>query len=1287
MLLASAYKFDPTFVKNRFLLDSGSSVHLTCQRDLLTGFTKIDDHLILGDSSITPITGRGVIHALDGYGAEITFQCFYGPRTPNVISASQLIRQGFSLSGTRHEDVLSNAEKGISHHFTRARNGLAYIYLTPTIEPYEVHPPMAFPKSARVAAMDFDHEEQDSAEEPCAGLSDVETKKELVQNSSSLTHDDPGEGSTRRVLEEYSDYESDDDEASADYDPDAVIAPPSPVRFGVHGVGGMRKHSRSVSSSAGQGPQRLVVDLTIGDDEFSDSHVGEVQNKRNRSRYMNGMCSSIDTFSSPPHLSSSQLKSMLAHHRFGHVSLRVIQNTVRCIGVIERSRKPGDRHFGDSTTLSQDLKEISNCDSCLITKAKRVPFNIKRPPAECLKVGQELHTDITGPFFPVAFPGFSRYRHFLLDRKCYFLNMDLLKAKSDAEARIIFQMEQWHNITGRYPATLYRDAGGETSSVKFGIYLNSIGCVMHTAPTGHHQRNGTVEAAIGAINSMTRVLLHQSGLPLSCWGFAALHAVVISNMLVRPHHIASPYFMKFGRHPPYHLLHVFGARCYVMLPHPSVGKLGDRSVQGRYMGLDLDNNSHIVLTSPTTVTRSVHVRFDDSSALLPGPSNELFMKFDPPVRDTRVQPPVSPRVLHQQAIPPPVALPTRGVGVISPIEMLVPVTSERALTPPVDLAVNEAPPPMEEIPDSSQPSGADDDEVEVLPLRRSSRVPKYNHTRFHEFYHLSTGGFAEPKLDHPFHHDFYQLSQFSTSADALEELDDSPDFKLVGEQPVWKAAVAEELKGLVSSGTFTVEPASSLSAVEKSAAVSTVWKLRIKRDDKGAVTRHKARLVARGFEAKDNLTHRDRFSPTPMLYSMRLIMLLIYTLSIPCIQLDVKQAFLNSKIFETVYLVPPGFTIATCLVFWKLCRSLYGLAQSSHNWHVLLKSILCGPELRYKQSQNDQSVFFHPVTIAGGALSVVIVHVDDIICAGPSNDLDMIITVLQSKFGVTGSRCIKTYTGLTVSASSDGTSTFLSAQSYIQSLLKKFDATAAQARIPLVDEIAPRTDDEELQSVKYMQQVCGALQWISRLYRLDITFAVNEVCRHAHNPAERHITAATHILNYLNATPNFGLKIVKSPHLILSVYCDASLQRKGIHPAVGAIVVYINSTPIHWASKRQKRITLTVYDAELSAGLDAAKEALFFRRYLLELGVINPAPVIIYSDNDSVVKFAYRINRNEYDTRLDHKFFYIRQCVTDRLIDFVHVYSEENPSDLLTKPLQYPSFSYLREKLDLFPVA
>jgi hypothetical protein len=69
------------------------------------------------------------------------------------------------------------------------------------------------------------------------------------------------------------------------------------------------------------------------------------------------------------------------------------------------------------------------------------------------------------------------------------------------------------------------------------------------------------------------------------------------------------------------------------------------------------------------------------------------------------------------------------------------------------------------------------------------------------------------------------------------------------------------------------------------------------------------------------------------------------------------------------------------------------------------------------------------------------------------------------------------------------------------------------------------------------RSLAGALQYLT-FTRPDITYAVQQICLHMHDPREPHLIALKRLLRYLRGTIDYGLLIHRSSSAELVVYTD-----------------------------------------------------------------------------------------------------------------------------------------------------
>ena len=160
-----------------------------------------------------------------------------------------------------------------------------------------------------------------------------------------------------------------------------------------------------------------------------------------------------------------------------------------------------------------------------------------------------------------------------------------------------------------------------------------------------------------------------------------------------------------------------------------------------------------------------------------------------------------------------------------------------------------------------------------------------------------------------------------------------------------------------------------------------VFNLKCKPDE--SLSRHKARLLARGYTQTYGIDYQATFAPVAKLNTIRILISLAVNFDRPLREYDIKKAFLHGDLKEDIYInIPPGYGDPT--IKGKVCKlkkALYGLKQSPRAWFGHFSQTM--KTLSYKQCNGEHTLFFK--RSSEKLLTLLIVYVDDIIITG--NDL------------------------------------------------------------------------------------------------------------------------------------------------------------------------------------------------------------------------------------------------------------------------------------------------------------
>ncbi|KAL8089363.1 hypothetical protein AgCh_038981 [Apium graveolens] len=148
---------------------------------------------------------------------------------------------------------------------------------------------------------------------------------------------------------------------------------------------------------------------------------------------------------------------------------------------------------------------------------------------------------------------------------------------------------------------------------------------------------------------------------------------------------------------------------------------------------------------------------------------------------------------------------------------------------------------------------------------------------------------------------------------------------------LWQKAMESEMESIFSNQVWElVEPPNGVKPI------GYKWIYKKKRGSDKKVKAWKARLVAKGYTQKEGIDYEETFSPVVMLKSIRILLCIAAHLDYEFWQMDVKTAFLNGSLEETIYMQQPEGFIKEGqkhLVF-KLKKSIYGLKQASRYWNI-----------------------------------------------------------------------------------------------------------------------------------------------------------------------------------------------------------------------------------------------------------------------------------------------------------------------------------------------------------------
>jgi hypothetical protein len=247
------------------------------------------------------------------------------------------------------------------------------------------------------------------------------------------------------------------------------------------------------------------------------------------------------------------------HARYGHIPITKLKGIVK-------------DQSADGVQLKEHEELTKPCESCKITKSKRLPFQEGHrqytSPLHCVS------TDLCGPMEPFMKTktkfnyGGETYFQGIIDHATKYAWVRLQHSKDGPETydnfkEVITVAERQMDSRLRI---LRSDGGKEYLNHHFGTFCKTNGIIQeHTTPYSP-QSNGVSERLNQTLVRTAMALLYAAHLPTKLWGFALIAATYLYNRTPHSSLGCTPYEQVHSYVPFVQHLRVFGCMCWEHIP-------------------------------------------------------------------------------------------------------------------------------------------------------------------------------------------------------------------------------------------------------------------------------------------------------------------------------------------------------------------------------------------------------------------------------------------------------------------------------------------------------------------------------------------------------------------------------------------------------------------------------------------------------------------------------------------------------------------------------------------------
>ncbi|KAH9715865.1 retrovirus-related pol polyprotein from transposon RE1 [Citrus sinensis] len=137
--------------------------------------------------------------------------------------------------------------------------------------------------------------------------------------------------------------------------------------------------------------------------------------------------------------------------------------------------------------------------------------------------------------------------------------------------------------------------------------------------------------------------------------------------------------------------------------------------------------------------------------------------------------------------------------------------------------------------------------------------------------------------------------------------------------------------------------------------------------------------------------------------------------------------------------------------------------------------------------------------------------------------------------------------------------------------------------------------------------------------------------------------------------------------------------------STGGYCVFLGNNIISWSSKKQTIVSRSSAESEYRALASATSEILWLTYLLQELRIQPTQSPVLYCDNQSAEALTSNPKYHSRTKHIELDLHFIREHIAQKQLTVSHVSSSKELADILTKPLSFDQFAYLRTKLNVLP--
>ncbi|KAG2703381.1 hypothetical protein I3760_06G134300 [Carya illinoinensis] len=173
------------------------------------------------------------------------------------------------------------------------------------------------------------------------------------------------------------------------------------------------------------------------------------------------------------------------------------------------------------------------------------------------------------------------------------------------------------------------------------------------------------------------------------------------------------------------------------------------------------------------------------------------------------------------------------------------------------------------------------------------------------------------------------------------------------------------------------------------------------------------------------------------------------------------------------------------------------------------------------------------------------------------------------------------------------------------------------------------------------------------------------------NPGRAHWQAVKWILRYLRGISNLGLIFDRETDYNSRVVGYVDSDYTGDLDKRRSLTVYVFTlcgSAISWKATLQFTVALSTTEAKYMAATEAVKEAIWLKGLISDLRLQQDA-TSVFCDSQSAIHLTKNQMYHERTKHIDVRNHFLREVVTEGVLEIQNIATTKNPADMMTKPV------------------